>query len=185
MKILVIVAHPDDEAVWAGATLATLARAGHEITCVCCSDEAAHAPAGDTRRREYPTSCAVLGIEGTVLDVPLSRIRESFGHMEIEGWPLILTHGPDGDRWCHEEHRWVRKEVLAHLASVSWRGLLLSFASGHTADIVVRCDPLSTEARRAALLCHASQAGAFAGEFATRSPLAEGFHFEPIPGGKT
>lgn len=81
MRFLFFFAHPDDESAGPGATLATLAKMGHEVKIICatngsageitpqCQDKAIQAGSlGNLRTEEFHTACAVLGVTGKLLD---------------------------------------------------------------------------------------------------------------------
>ncbi len=76
-RLLLAVAHPDDEAFGLGSTLAKYAAQGVEVTLVCATlgeageiapgSEATRDTLGEVRERELRTSAAVLGIKHLVL----------------------------------------------------------------------------------------------------------------------
>lgn len=63
MKVLVLAAHPDDETLGCGATLARLAAEGHEVHIGLLSEGAAKAggPTGPERREQARHAAKVLG----------------------------------------------------------------------------------------------------------------------------
>lgn len=72
-RVLVVVAHPDDESFGLGAVLAEITAAGAAVTLLCLTHgEASTLPAAagglhDVRARELAAAAAVLGLERTAL----------------------------------------------------------------------------------------------------------------------
>lgn len=75
-KILLVFAHPDDESICSGGTVAKYVRVGWQVDLVCATKGEAGssgvftvsgAALGDLRARELKTACALLGINHTTL----------------------------------------------------------------------------------------------------------------------
>jgi len=114
--LLAVYAHPDDEAVRAGGTLAMLACQGVRVHLVCATyGEAGRlgeppvcAPEelGQLREQELRAACGALGIERpTVLGYPDGNLASVdwrlivdylVGAMTAWGVTTVLTFGPDG-----------------------------------------------------------------------------------------
>ena len=114
-KVAVLVAHPDDETLWAGGTLlmhrgwttfvGTLCRAGDE-----------------DRAHKFFRVLDLLGTKGAMADlddgpaqVPLGedQVRATLlSLMPAEHFDLILTHGPRGEYARHLRHEEVSRSVL-------------------------------------------------------------------------
>lgn len=119
--VLAVFAHPDDESLACGGTLAMLAEAGARVVLVCASrgergsvsgpdrDDAL----GDERSREIRDAARALGLSGVVLldypDGELRWARVSELHADIVmavarlAPAAVITFGPDGLYW-HEDH---------------------------------------------------------------------------------
>lgn len=68
--VVVVHAHPDDEAIFTGGTIALLADAGHRVVVVFATSgelgEGAGPELGEQRRAEAEAACALLGVARTV-----------------------------------------------------------------------------------------------------------------------
>lgn len=141
-KLLVVVAHPDDECYAFGGALALAARDGVETSVICLTDGQAATHRGDaasgaqlgaTRRKEFVESCRVLGVQHTeILDYQdaqlefadfsattgllVQRIRAFQPH-------IVLTFGSDGAANSHPDHTMVSAFTTAafHWASSAKR----------------------------------------------------------------
>lgn len=139
-RVLFVGAHPDDETVMAGGTLAMLASRGVSVTVLCATDgrggedggvpEAA-TPEGRARVRERELRCAVqaLGVNGLILlgyvDPPIGPDGALYSFTDDEDalvgqiaqaiWQtraqVILTHGSNGE-YGHPAHVQVHRAVL-------------------------------------------------------------------------
>lgn len=122
-RLLVITAHPDDEVLIAGGTLAAAAEAGISAGVICLTRGelgpiadavlATRNTLGQVREAELAASCRVLGVEwcqcldgddgslrwfdGPPLD---ERLAQLLDHHRPE---VVLTFGPDGLYW-HDDH---------------------------------------------------------------------------------
>jgi N-acetyl-1-D-myo-inositol-2-amino-2-deoxy-alpha-D-glucopyranoside deacetylase len=124
--LLAILAHPDDESLVAGGTLARFAAAGMRVALLCAtrgewgpiSDErlANYETLGKVREQELRDACEVLGVSWMrFLDLPDGGVRwaiedETFGALgkvvaavqELKP-AAIITFGPDG-YYGHDDH---------------------------------------------------------------------------------
>ena len=76
MRTLVLAAHPDDETLGTGATIAKFASLGHKIKAVSFTDGvgARSSPAAG-RQRSFEVAAGILGIESTAcFDLPVIRM---------------------------------------------------------------------------------------------------------------
>jgi LmbE family N-acetylglucosaminyl deacetylase len=139
VKILCVTAHPDDESVFAGGTLALLAQRGAEVGILCCTRGeggeagepplAARAELGALRSEELRRAARALGC-ATVDFLPfrdpdvgpdnaLYAFAESVGEVvsQLEAFltarkpDAVITHGSSGE-YGHPGH------LLAHQACV-------------------------------------------------------------------
>lgn len=110
-RMLVVLAHPDDESFAVGGTLAKYAHEGVEIVLLCATRGEAgilgksSEEAGKIREHELLEAAKHLGAEvfflgymdGELSQVPATRLMESIGCWIDTVQPqVILTFGPDG-----------------------------------------------------------------------------------------
>ena len=138
MRMMVITAHPDDEAGGFGGSLRMYRDRGVE-TCVICltPGQAATYRGGtqndqqlaDLRRKEFAAACQILGVSrGIVLDYPdgklhrqdLYRVVCDLTQQVREFRPhVLLTFGPEGSVTGHTDHSMA--SIFASLA-FHWAG---------------------------------------------------------------
>ncbi len=122
--VLCVVAHPDDESLFAGGTLASLARNGKSVLVVAMSDGVTSRPRATgaevrMRRDQFFKACAVLGVGGrslsifpdqrsdTVPQLTINRAVEEI--VEAHKPQIVFTHHV-GD--LNIDHRRVAEAVL-------------------------------------------------------------------------
>ncbi len=105
MRCALIVAHPDDEAMWFAGYLLT--HPG-DWTVICCS-----IPRTDpVRAWKFYDACTTLGVVGKVIPVtetPPSQRLLGLHMLDLTGYELILTHGSEpepgyGHQHIHHQH---------------------------------------------------------------------------------
>ena len=126
LRLMCVVAHPDDECFGFGGALALAAKAGAETCVVCFTDggAATHRGAagssedlGRVRREEFAASCGILGVkEHEVLDyqdgqLEFANFAEAAGKL-VERMrrfrpDVVLTFGADGGMNTHADHTMV------------------------------------------------------------------------------
>jgi N-acetylglucosamine malate deacetylase 2 len=139
MKILIFTAHPDDETIFAGGTIALLTRAGAEAHILCATrgegGETGEPPLcersalGEVRAEELRCAAKVLGCAKTDFlpfrdpDVQPDGTLGAFAassegvasrlteYIQKGGYDIVLTHGNDGE-YGHPGH------VLANRAGM-------------------------------------------------------------------
>lgn len=126
LKLLCVVAHPDDECFAFGGALALAARQGVEIHVICLTDGQAASYRGDSRSpqelgrmraTEFAASCEVLGIAQHELwdyqDAQLefadfsATARRIVAKIRDFRPQVVLTFGPDGAVNTHPDHTMV------------------------------------------------------------------------------
>jgi LmbE family N-acetylglucosaminyl deacetylase len=89
MKILCVVAHPDDETVFAGGTLALLAARGADVRLVCCTR-------GEGGEAGEPSLCSRAEL-GAAREAELRCAARALGCASVEFLPFRDPEvGPDG-----------------------------------------------------------------------------------------
>jgi LmbE family N-acetylglucosaminyl deacetylase len=123
LKLMCVVAHPDDECFAFGGALALAADRGVETYVVCLTDGQAASNRGDAgtaealgkmRREEFRRSCDVLGVtqhelldyhdgrlEFVEFSVAAERIVERMRRFQPD---VVLTFGGDGGQNTHTDH---------------------------------------------------------------------------------
>lgn len=111
-KLLVILAHPDDETFPMGGTLAKYAAAGAQVTLICATRGEAGIPglspeqAGHVREEELRAAARTLGVsevrflnyrDGELVqadpDQVIAELREAMRELQPQA---VITFGPDG-----------------------------------------------------------------------------------------
>lgn len=126
VRLLVVVAHPDDECFAFGGALALATEAGVESHVLCLTDGKAASNRGDAasreelgrmRREEFGRSCAVLGVahcelldyeDGQLEFAGFSRaVSRLVEYMRRFRPDVVLTFGSDGGLNTHPDHTMV------------------------------------------------------------------------------
>jgi len=117
----VIVAHPDDETIWAGGVLLMHPEASWHIITVCRASDTDRAPKFERILDEYH---AVVGAMGDIDDGPdqiplgITDIEETILNLLPDTYyDRILTHSPAGEYTRHRRHEETAKAVLSLLKS--------------------------------------------------------------------
>ena len=138
LKLMCVVAHPDDECFGFGGALALAADRGIETYAVCLTDGQAgsyraDAASGDDlgkmRRREFDASCKVLGItkhevldyqDGKLVFVDFSKAAGQLVERIRQFQPdVVITFGGDGGLNTHPDHMIVS---MLTTAAFHWSG---------------------------------------------------------------
>ncbi len=102
----VVVAHCDDETLWAGGLLA---RYGERFTVICCS-----IPRSDPIRAwKFFAACEVLNAKARLLPFEESAPTEPLWHLgelDLSAFDLIVTHNRDGE-YGHAHHRQLHRFI--------------------------------------------------------------------------
>jgi hypothetical protein len=110
----IIVAHPDDEIIWAGGLLIQNPGWDWSILSLCRRDDA-------DRSHRFADVCESLGVRGIIENLddgnPLAPIqpRRDIGRRVLEHlgdirWDMVVTHGANGE-YGHPRHSQVHHEV--------------------------------------------------------------------------
>ncbi|HEY4674735.1 MAG TPA: PIG-L family deacetylase [Candidatus Bathyarchaeia archaeon] len=174
-KALLVVAHADDETIFAGGLI--LSSCKTEWTIICCN------PQGDIREKEFRSACQFLSEKSrnSIMPVLLNPIRKHNWDIEkippeqlkpyAKGYNFVLTHNQEGE-YGNEDHREVHRAVLDSIGNSNTWVFLSSGSSNiaHHTQKALRSRkpggnfmlPLSPEIRRLKIEafqeCHTSQA---------------------------
>lgn len=107
MRYLLVVAHPDDEVLGAGATISNLTQNGNEVeVCIMCTEAKARAfrPGDDELEGDLDQACQILGIskkyEGNFPNIEmnnsthLSLVQFIESAIMVSNPDVIITHHP-------------------------------------------------------------------------------------------
>ncbi|MCB9227986.1 MAG: PIG-L family deacetylase [Deltaproteobacteria bacterium] len=118
--VLLIVAHPDDEVIWALGWVSCFQDMGYTVCCLCLSGQDSLSP----REQEFARASESMGIRGLVLGTPLlhaetlhtdlvKKTEEGIRRLAIkkESLRMVVTHSPYGDEHLHPHHMQIFREV--------------------------------------------------------------------------
>lgn len=176
--LLALFAHPDDEATWAGATLARYSRAGVRVGLVTATaGEAGELPCGVSREdlarvraRELRRAARALSVHSVrILGYPdgalaaldpgpvVARLRSLIRRRRPDA---VLTFGPEGGDG-HPDHVAVGRLTAAALRAAALDAATLygavPAATGDPSEVTLVADPLLVSAKLRAAACHRSQ----------------------------
>ncbi len=138
LRLLLVVAHPDDECFAFGGALALAADRGVETSVLCLTDGQAATYRGDStssadlgqmRRNEFQASCKILGVahaetlnyhDAQLEHQSLSRLAgDLVAQIRVRKPQVVLTFGADGAANTHPDHTTVSQ---ATTAAFHWAG---------------------------------------------------------------
>jgi len=133
----VIVAHPDDETLWAGGTILTHPSYSWFIAALCRKSDPDRSQKFDLALRNYAATGAMADLDDGPDQIPLPS--QDVQHTLLQMLPalsydLLLTHAPDGEYTRHRRHEEVSQAVMAlwEAGVISARALwLFAYADDH------------------------------------------------------
>jgi hypothetical protein len=123
-SVIVVVAHPDDEAIWIGGALLKMRDAGLHLVIVCVTGQS-----NPVRAPEFLAACRMLNATPIMLDYkdgrnsPIPDLKDDLSGVksrlsaENQDVMCVLTHPPHGNEHRHPQHldcfahvkRWARQ----------------------------------------------------------------------------
>jgi LmbE family N-acetylglucosaminyl deacetylase len=113
--VAVIVAHPDDETLWAGGTILSHPSWKCFIVCLCRKSDL-------ERAAKFYRALKILKSEGIMGDLPDGPDQKPLDEEEIQqailgllparDFDLIISHNPSGEYTRHQRHEEVSKAVI-------------------------------------------------------------------------
>lgn len=122
--VAIIVAHPDDETLWAGGTVLLHPEWQCFIVCLCRREDA-------ERASRFYNALKILTSEGIMGDLDDGPEQEPLDEKEVERmildllpsrhFDLLITHNPSGEYTTHLRHEETSKAVITlwHAGKVS------------------------------------------------------------------
>ena len=114
-SVAIIVAHPDDETLWAGGTILNHPSWKCFIVCLCRASDTDRAP-------RFHKALKILGSEGIMGDLDDGPNQHPLNEKELEAeivrllpkthFDLIITHNPTGEYTKHLRHEEISKAVI-------------------------------------------------------------------------
>ncbi len=122
-SVAVIVAHPDDEILWAGGTILSHPSWNWHIVALCRASDADRAP-------RFYRAIRALGVSGNMADLDDGPEQNPLRAAEVQGtilrllplghFDLIISHNPTGEYTRHLRH----EETAAAVISLWYSGML-------------------------------------------------------------
>lgn len=113
--VAIIVAHPDDETLWAGGTILSHPEWRCFVVCLCRKDDADRAP-------RFTQALKILGAHGIMGDLDDGPDQRPLSENEVEeailqlcpagGFDLVITHSIKGEYTRHLRHEEISKAVV-------------------------------------------------------------------------
>ena len=114
-KVIVVVAHPDDETLWAGGTLLNHPAWKVYIICLCRAND-------KERAKKFRQALKFLNAEGTMGDLDDGPDQKPMDqniimHSILKLWPeqkidMVITHSPKGEYTRHRRHEEIGEAMI-------------------------------------------------------------------------
>ncbi|HET7544790.1 MAG TPA: hypothetical protein VFK05_33210 [Polyangiaceae bacterium] len=114
-SVALLVAHPDDETLWAGGTLLSESHWSPFIGCACRASDADRAPKFRRALEELHAQGRMADLDDGPEQAPLAdeQVEEALlSCLTLRHFDRILTHAPLGEYTRHRRHEEVARAVL-------------------------------------------------------------------------
>jgi LmbE family N-acetylglucosaminyl deacetylase len=114
-SVAVLVAHPDDETLWAGGTLLSETSWSPFVWCACRAHDADRAAKFYRVLERFPAQGAMADLDDSPEQPPLAEGQVERSLLEClpsRHFDRILTHSPLGEYTRHQRHEDVARAVL-------------------------------------------------------------------------
>jgi LmbE family N-acetylglucosaminyl deacetylase len=114
-KVALIVAHPDDETLWAGGTILSQPNWNCFIVCLCRGDDTDRAPKFYNALKIFKSKGIMGNLDDGPEQVPLNEelVEKSILALLPPGhFDLVITHNPSGEYTRHLRHEEAGKAVI-------------------------------------------------------------------------
>lgn len=151
-NILVVVAHPDDEALWVSGTIQKNKNYNWKIACVTCGYDV-------VRKNEFINSCNAIGVQFEIwdfqegYDIVLDEdllINKINGMQADFNYDLIITHNQNGE-YGHPQHKQINQIIKSNIAVPK------VYFGWDTQDDEIFVIPISIVEKNGIINCHKSQ----------------------------
>ncbi len=127
---LVIVAHPDDETLWAGGTILSHESWTWFIVCLCRKNDPDRAPKFIQALAVYQSAGVIGDLDDSQEQAPLSRMEVEQAILDLlpaARFDLLFSHNPNGEYTKHIRHEETGRAVinLWHAGKIKANQLLL------------------------------------------------------------
>ncbi|MDD5163711.1 MAG: PIG-L family deacetylase [Candidatus ainarchaeum sp.] len=113
VRALMVVAHPDDETIWAGGLLQRKKNWNWTIASLCRSSDSDRKPKFEKVCGLYNAESVIFDLEDTLLDeIKNEIVQKLLLPFEKRDFDFIFTHGENGE-YGHIRHKDAHRAVLA------------------------------------------------------------------------
>lgn len=114
-KVAIIVAHPDDETLWAGGTILSHPLWNCFIVCLCRGNDKERAPKFFEALNIFNSKGVIGNLDDGPDQKPLNKEEVEYVIMNLlpdKHYDLIISHNPSGEYTKHLRHEEVSKAVI-------------------------------------------------------------------------